>query len=156
MQRQGMSVGRCGGRGCRITLACAALGVACGAAADEGGPRLLSDAELDAVAAGTVAVNESEETLVFSAVKETAAGRTVRAEGELKIIEMPRGLTVGTLTLTDGAQQNLQSLININAVNSAINVLLNLNVTIDSSVGAINQLNLTESLPRVPVSPPGH
>lgn len=148
-------MGVSGRRGCCGALACAALLFALGASADEGAKRLLTDAELDAVAAGTVAVNETEESLVFSVAKETAAGRTVRAEGELKVVQMPLGLTIGTLTLTDGAQQNLQSLININAVNSAINVLLNLNVTIDSSVGAINQLNLTNSLPRIPVPPPG-
>ena len=48
-----------------------------------------------------------------------------------------------TLTLSGGAQQNLTSLININAVNSNVNVLLNLNVNINSTVGTITQVNLT-------------
>ena len=48
-----------------------------------------------------------------------------------------------TLTLNGGAQQNLTSLININAVNSNVNVLLNLNVNINSTVGTIMQSNLT-------------
>ena len=41
------------------------------------------------------------------------------------------------------AQQNLTSLININAVNSNVSVLLNLNVNINSSVGTLTQTNLT-------------
>jgi hypothetical protein len=50
--------------------------------------------------------------------------------------------TTGTLNLTASAQQNLSSLININAVNSTINVLLNLNININSTVGTILQSNL--------------
>ena len=49
----------------------------------------------------------------------------------------------GTLTLNGGAQQNLTSLVNINAVNSNVNVLLNLNVNINSTVGTITQTNMT-------------
>jgi len=52
------------------------------------------------------------------------------------------GTSIGTLTLNGNAQQNLSSLININAVNSKINVLLNLNVNINSTVGTIIQSNL--------------
>ena len=143
-------------RGASVLIAGMLLIVFGSAAAGEGEKRLLSDAELDQVTAGNVAVNESDDTIVFEAVKETAAGRRITADGSLRIIEIPTGITFGTLTLSDNAQQNLQSLININAVNSAINVLLNLNVTIDSSVGAINQVNLTQSLPPVPPLPLGH
>ena len=50
--------------------------------------------------------------------------------------------TTGTVNLGGNAQQNLSSLININAVNSTINVLLNLNVNINSTVGTILQSNL--------------
>jgi hypothetical protein len=50
--------------------------------------------------------------------------------------------TTGTVNLGGNAQQNLSSLININAVNSTINVLLNLNVNINSTVGTILQNNL--------------
>ena len=41
------------------------------------------------------------------------------------------------------AQQNLSSLVNINAVNSNVNVLLNLNVNMNSTVGTLTQTNLT-------------
>lgn len=148
---RGMRVGILAG----AALAAGALAGVLGDTAAASEPRPLTDAELDAVAAGAVTVSESEEGIAFSAVKDTAAGRSVRADGNLRIVEVPFGVTVGTLTLSDGAQQNLQSLININAVNSAVNVLLNLNVTIDSSVGSINQLNLTEALPATPVPSAG-
>jgi hypothetical protein len=50
---------------------------------------------------------------------------------------------MGSLTLDGAAQQNLSSLVNINAVNSRINVLLNLNVNMNSTVGTVTQSNLT-------------
>jgi hypothetical protein len=49
---------------------------------------------------------------------------------------------MGTLSLNGNAQQNLSSLVNINAVNSKINVLLNLNVNINSTVSTLTQSNL--------------
>jgi hypothetical protein len=49
---------------------------------------------------------------------------------------------MSTLSLNGGAQQNLSSLVNINAVNSNINVLLNLNVNLNSTVGTVSQSNL--------------
>jgi hypothetical protein len=62
-------------------------------------------------------------------------------------------VTIGYLALSDNAQSGLQSLVNINAVNSAVNVLLNLNVSIDSSVGAINQMNLNGTSLATPILP---
>jgi hypothetical protein len=135
--------------GSRSILASCALCVVAGvAAADD--KRLLSDAELDATTAGSVGINVQDEQIVFEVVRKSASGRRVRADGSLRIIEVPAGITVGNLILSDNAQQNLHSLININAVNSAVNVLLNLNITVDSSVGTVNQLNWTDSLPAVP------
>ncbi len=49
--------------------------------------------------------------------------------------------------MSDAAQRDLRSVVNINAVNSAVNVLLNLNVNVDSSVGTLNQLNFNDALP---------
>jgi len=48
----------------------------------------------------------------------------------------------GSINLSDTAQQNLTSLVNINAVNSNVNVLLNLNVNINSTVGTLTQSNM--------------
>jgi len=58
-------------------------------------------------------------------------------------LERVRSIDNAALLLQDSAQSNLQSLININAVQSAVNVLVNLNITIDSNVGEIRQLNLS-------------
>ena len=65
------------------------------------------------------------------------------AAGTLSTLTGPlTGANIGTLSLNGNAQQNLTSLVNINAVNSSINVLLNLNVNINSTVGSILQSNL--------------
>lgn len=45
------------------------------------------------------------------------------------------------LILQGEAQQNLRSLINIAAVNSKIDVLVNLNININSTVGTVGQVN---------------
>jgi hypothetical protein len=80
----------------------------------------------------------------FSGQVPTAAG-LVSGVGSL-VIQAPTNsttnTTTGTINLGGSAQQNLSSLININAVNSTINVLLNLNINIDSTVGTILQNNL--------------
>jgi hypothetical protein len=68
----------------------------------------------------------------------------VTGAGTLQVLSGPiTGGNTSTLTLSGGAQQNLSSLVNINAVNSNINVLLNLNVNINSTVGTLTQTNLT-------------
>jgi hypothetical protein len=133
------------------TLVCVATLFAGAALADE--KRVLTDSELAGVTAGTAAENDPEQVLAFEMVRTTRSGKTVWVEGDLAIAEALQGINLGTLTLNDNAQANLQSLININAVNSAVNVLLNLNVTIDSSVGAVNQLNFNTLAPPVPPRP---
>ena len=46
-----------------------------------------------------------------------------------------------SIALSDQAQQNLSSVVNILSVNSTISVMLNLNVNINSTVGTLNQGN---------------
>lgn len=107
----------------------------------------LSDTELNRVTAGTATVYLSGDLVKFSASKTTASGRYISIEGTLELVENINNHVTGTLILSDAAQNNLQSLININAVNSQINVLLNLVVNIDSVVGEVHQHNLTWPLP---------
>ena len=133
------------------SLAPAACLIATGALADE--KRLLTESELDAVTAGAASVESQDDLLIFEVVRKTRLGKTVRADGNLRVVEALEGVTIGNLTLSDNAQSNLHSVININAVNSAVNVLLNLNVSIDSSIGAINQLNFNGPLPAIPSLP---
>jgi hypothetical protein len=80
----------------------------------------------------------------FQGSTSTANG-LVTGAGTLQVLTGPLTSTtnMGTLTLNGNAQQNLSSLVNINAVNSNINVLLNLNVNLNSTVGTIVQSNLT-------------
>jgi hypothetical protein len=102
----------------------------------------LSDDALDKVTAGTIAANTSEGVVKFQGQTPTANG-LVSSSGSLAIQNGGvSNTTVGTLNINGNAQQNLSSLVNLNAVNSKINVLMNLNVNINSTVGTLTQSNL--------------
>lgn len=133
----------------------AVLCLAAGAAWADEGRRPLTAAELDQVTAGAASIAGTEELLTFEAVKKTQSGRTITADGSIELVDSLEGLTIGRLTLNGNAQRNLESMININAVNSAVNVLLNLNVSIDSEVGSINQLNFNDVPMAVPPAAAG-
>lgn len=107
--------------------------------------RALDDKTLDRVTAAGVTVTASPTGVVnFSGEVPTANG-LVSGVGSL-VVQAPNSTTnnttTGTINLSGTAQQNLSSLININAVNSTINVLLNLNINVNSTVGTILQSNL--------------
>ncbi|WP_260704858.1 hypothetical protein [Edaphobacter flagellatus] len=101
----------------------------------------LNDAALDRVTAGTVTASVSDGVIKFQGQTPTPNG-LVSSSGSLALDSSPLSSTTGTLSINGNAQQNLSSLVNINAVNSKINVLLNLNVNINSSVGTLTQTNL--------------
>jgi len=102
----------------------------------------LNDAALDRVTAGEVSAGISDGVVKFQGSVPTPNG-LVSGSGTLGVLTGPiTGTNTGTLTLNGGAQQNLSSLVNINAVNSNVNVLLNLNVNINSTVGTVVQSNL--------------
>lgn len=103
----------------------------------------LSDAALDRVTAAGVTAGLSDGVIQFEGSVPTKNG-LVTGAGTLAVLTGPvSGINMGTLSLNGNAQQNLSSLVNINAVNSNINVLLNLNVNINSTVGTVMQSNLT-------------
>ena len=105
-------------------------------------PVPLSDSTLDNVTAAGIAATASNGVVKFQGEVPTPNG-LVSSAGSLSVQNAASGGTsIGSLTLNGNAQQNLSSLININAVNSKINVLLNLNVNINSTVGTIIQSNL--------------
>jgi hypothetical protein len=84
----------------------------------------VSDAALDRVTAG-VSTGMSDGVVKFQGSVPTANG-LVTGAGTLAVLTGPiTGTNMSTLTLNCGAQQNLSSLVNINAVDSNINVLLN-------------------------------
>jgi hypothetical protein len=107
-------------------------------------PKPLSDAAMDRVTAGGMTAGLSDGVVKFQGSVPTKNG-LVTGAGTLAVLTGPLSSTTnqGTLTLNGQAQQNLSSLVNINAVNSNINVLLNLNVNINSTVGTLTQTNLT-------------
>jgi hypothetical protein len=107
-------------------------------------PQPLNDAAMDRVTAGEMTAGLSDGVVKFQGSVPTKNGLVMGA-GTLGVLTGPLTTTTnqGTLTLNGGAQQNLTSLVNINAVNSNVNVLLNLNVNINSTVGTITQTNLT-------------
>jgi len=103
----------------------------------------LDDSQLDLVTAGTQ--SDVRELLRFDFSRTTSSGRTVRGDGSVELATPANQSNPSnqyTLMLGEGAQSNLKSLININAVNSQISVLLNLNISIDSTIGSINQFNI--------------
>jgi len=104
----------------------------------------LSDAVLDRVTAGGVTAGDTNGVIKFQGTVPTKNG-LVTGAGTLSVLTSPMSSTTnqGSITLNGQAQQNLNSLVNINAVNSNVNVLLNLNVNINSTVGTLTQTNLT-------------
>lgn len=103
----------------------------------------LNDAALDRVTAAGVSAGISDGVVKFEGSVPTANG-LVTGAGTLAVLKGPiSGTSVGSLTLNGDAQQNLSSLVNINAVNSKIDVLLNLTVNINSTIGTLTQSNLT-------------
>jgi hypothetical protein len=105
-------------------------------------PKPMDDSTLNRVTAAGITASSTNGVVNFQGETATPNG-LVSSVGSLAMSSGPNtGTTVGTLTLNGNAQQNLSSLININAVNSKINVLLNLNVNINSTVGTIIQTNI--------------
>jgi len=80
-------------------------------------------------------------TLYFSMDEQTKSGIPVSASGTLDIVQHTQDITQSTLSLSDSAQQNLQALVSVNAVDSLVQVLVNMTVNINSTVGVIEQAN---------------
>lgn len=108
-------------------------------------PKVLSDAALNKITASGpgVSATVSNGVVNFQGSDLTNNG-LVTAAGTLAILSAPAVSTtnLGSISLSGNAQQNLSSVININAVNSTISVLLNLNVNLNSTVGTVMQSNL--------------
>jgi len=103
------------------------------------GFEVLNDQELHAVTAGFADTASSSYELNRIPFRYT--GSKGEIDGEVIVLPMTDIRNQSSLQLMDNAQSNLRSLININAVNSPVQVLLNLNININSSIGAVSQLN---------------
>lgn len=105
----------------------------------------LDDSMLDRVTAAGVTTSVSPGNVINFTGEVPTANGLVSGAGSL-VIQAPNSTTtnttMGTINLSGNAQQGMSSLINLNAVNSTINVLLNLNVNINSTVGTVLQSNL--------------
>ena len=100
----------------------------------------LSNQQLNAITAGnTNSDHESVEAL--TRIPFHYSGKKGSVDGEVIVVPMALYNQASSLQLMDNAQANLRSLININAVNSPIQILLNLNININSTIGNLNQLN---------------
>lgn len=103
----------------------------------------LSDNELDEITAGNFYARVEDGVIRFG----MGEGRFT-AEGDISVQTAENSLPgqVGVLVLSDNAQGNLTSFISVNAVNSNVQILINLNVNINSSVGELLQQNWSEIL----------
>ena len=107
----------------------------------------LTDDEMDQVTAGTASVEAADDMIHFRLNSASESGRTLEAEGNLSFRNGDAPANLGQLVIQDSAQSNLSALVNINAVNSPVQVLLNLNVNIHSTVGTVRQINISGPLP---------
>jgi len=115
--------------------------------------RKLDDQELDQVAAGDFSAQMVGQTLEFAFDSGNKFLNHVTGEGTVKILSAPLVQTCGAFSCTmnnsnvslgSNAQQGLQSLVNVIAVNSIVDVLTNLNVTVITGSGTQN-LNLNQA-----------
>ena len=105
--------------------------------------RKLSDEELDQVTAAGVWTEVVDGVVRFHFEGRAGRSHTVNGSGTIELLEAELPPSAATLILRDNAQGNLRSLINVNAVNSLIQVLVNLNININSTVGSVQQINLS-------------
>lgn len=102
---------------------------------------VLSDDQLDQITAGTASAAYNDGRLYFDLQKTTGRGTVIDATGNASLNIGSAAINTGILQLQDNAQGNLRALVNTNAVNSPVQVLINLNINIDSHIGALNQIN---------------
>jgi len=100
----------------------------------------LSDYKLKAITAGNATIDlDSADTLTRIPFHYSSKKGSV--EGEVIVIPAYSLYETSSLQISDNAQSNLRSMININAVNSPIQILLNLNINVNSNIEQIRQLN---------------
>ena len=104
-------------------------------------PRELTDSELDLITAGAVSLEVFDNGQLSFQIG--AGGRAVPIDGTANISRGNGSLlsSISTLVLNGNAQSNLHSLVNITAISSTIQVFMNLNVNIHSTVGTVGQFN---------------
>lgn len=118
------------------------------------GAQELSDNDLDQITAGGTSVEFVNGKLQFQ-FGEDKGNRTVDASGTIEVrkeslegtsfLEDRLPQSPSFLILRDNAQGNLKAFVNVNAVNSLVQILINLNININSTVGTLRQVNRVKS-----------
>jgi hypothetical protein len=109
--------------------------------------RELSESELDSVTAGITISSAFHDTGVrFDFHKDNGQDLSIDGSGSVAVSQSQTPGTVGALVLRDNAQGHLNAFINVNAVNSVVQLLINLNVNIHSNVGTVRQANSLQGL----------
>lgn len=105
------------------------------------GARALDDAEMNNITAGSLSIEAQNGQYRFSLGDDrsrmSVTGNATVAAQETAIPAGP----VSYILLRDNAQSNLRAFVNVNAVNASVQVLINLTVNINSTIGTINQIN---------------
>ena len=110
------------------------------------GAEALSDAEMDQVTAGSLSVEASNGQFNFELGGDS--GR-LSVKGSGSVTAMQNGVSTGPagyIIMRDNAQSNLHAFVNVNAVNAKVQVLINLTVIKNSTVGTIHQINTVPPL----------
>jgi hypothetical protein len=109
------------------------------------GLKELTDGQMESLTAGAnVTTQMTDGVLNFQFQKENGR-RHIDGEGSIAMTQETLPGPSSTLIVRDNAQGNLRALVNLNAINSDIDVLINLNVNINSTVGTVRQINLTRN-----------
>ena len=113
----------------------------------------LSDEQLELVTAGTAASISADGAFDLEFHRVLQSGATVSGTGALLVQEGYSPTSeLSSVIISDNAQGNLSAVVNVNAANSSVNILLNLNINVNSSVGNVEQINITG--PDGPINPP--
>lgn len=109
--------------------------------------QVLSDEEMDQVTAGALTVGMSDGKLNFL-LGDKGSKLSVEGSGTVTAVNVPPppGTPGSYIIMRDNAQSNLHAFVNVNAINSKVQVLINLTVNINSTVGAIHQINTVQGL----------
>ncbi len=86
-------------------------------------PRELSDAEMDRVHGGS------------------ESNTPAKSQPDAAVAAAEPAVPVQSINMGAGAQQNLTSIVNVLSVNSTVQVMLNINVSVDSTVNTVTQGN---------------
>ncbi len=100
----------------------------------------LSDIKLNAITAGNASTEHPSE-LALTRIPFSYSNKKTSVEGQVIVLPVESHYEISNFQISDNAQSNLRSLININAVNSPVQILLNLNINVNSNIEQIKQIN---------------